>query len=232
MTYDKDSIVFEPLPTHFNFKDVTGKVYGRLTVLGLIARGSHNRPIWLCQCECGQSTRTATSDLVSGRTKSCGCWRRDTRGISKRTHGRSKSQIYDIWVQMCGRCHNPRNKGFANYGGRGIQVCDRWRHSFENFLLDMGDRPASAQKRAEYSIERKDNNGDYCPENCIWATLDAQRNNTRRAHLITFQGKTQSLKLWCDELHLNYSTIRSRVNESGWSDEKALTTPVKPKRSS
>lgn len=227
MICDKNSIVFLPIPTNPRFRNLTDQVFERLTVQGLIARGSHNRPIWLCLCECGNTTRTTTSELVSGRTKSCGCYKRDNP--SAKTHGMAGTLIYDIWVQMCGRCHNPNNKGFIYYGGKGVQVCDRWRHSFENFYADMGDRPNSTStstSRSEYSIERKNNKGHYEPDNCVWAVIEVQRNNQSNNHPMTFQGKTQTMAQWSRELHINYSTVRDRVSR-GWSDEKTLTTPVK-----
>lgn len=122
---------------------------------------------------------------------------------------------------MLDRCRNHNNSDFFYYGGRGIKVCDRWKNSFENFLEDMGERP----KRT--SIDRIDNNGNYEPGNCRWATKKEQNNNQRSNINLTFNGKTQTTAQWADELGMNSGTVRYRVNKLGWSAEKALTTPLR-----
>jgi hypothetical protein len=121
------------------------------------------------------------------------------------------------------RCLNPSRPNYKYYGARGIRVCDRWLHSFEKFFEDMGPRPAPG-----YSIERRDNDGDYTPENCYWATWSQQARNTRRSRVITFNGETKILSEWADATGIPANTLCKRLSR-GWSVERTLTTPVNPK---
>lgn len=120
---------------------------------------------------------------------------------------------------MKGRCLNPSYGNYANYGGRGIKVCDRWLESFENFLADMGEAPRGT------SIDRIDNDGHYTPENCRWATDSEQQNNKRDTVLLTANGKTQTINEWAKETGLDVALIRNRIKRHGWSVEKAINTP-------
>jgi hypothetical protein len=137
-----------------------------------------------------------------------------------------KSPMYRVWLAMTERCRNPNNRKFAIYGGRGIRVCERWL-VFKNFLADMGERPSSM-----HTLERRDNNGNYEPGNVRWATYKEQARNTRTNRLLTFNGKTQCAAAWEEEMGLRRGAIRQRLDQDGWSVEKAITTPkcgtVKP----
>lgn len=126
---------------------------------------------------------------------------------------------------MIQRCTNPNDKRYKNYGGRGITVCKRWRNSFEKFLEDMGEPPTK-----EHSIDRINNNGNYCKSNCRWVTRKEQNRNKRNNRLITYKGKTQCLIEWAEEYNINYDTLWCRIYKYGWPIEKALTTPVKKRR--
>lgn len=138
-------------------------------------------------------------------------------------HGFSNTTIYYIWANMKYRCLNPNDKSYRYYGGRGIKVCDRWldkENGFINFLTDMGLRPSSG-----HSLDRIDPTGNYCPENCRWATYKEQANNRTNSHIITFNGKTQPLLNWAEELGIGYEKLFSRLYDYKWDIEKAFTAP-------
>jgi len=119
---------------------------------------------------------------------------------------------------MIGRCHCPTNRRYTDYGGRGIIVCERWRESLANFIADMGRRPTP-----DHQIERKDNDGPYCKDNCVWATRTEQGRNKRNNVMLTFRGRTQPMSAWAEELGIDYSKLRRRIRVHGWSAERALT---------
>jgi hypothetical protein len=134
-------------------------------------------------------------------------------------HGMTKTRIYKTWFGMMDRCRKPTHQLFELYGGRGITVCERW-HLFENFYADMGDKPGPG-----YSIERKDNDGNYCPENCVWATAKDQARNRRNITALTWRGKTQTVSAWAEELGMLYVTLKQRLR-TGKPLDDILTRPV------
>ena len=203
-----------------NFKDLTGQTFNRLTVIGRGENTKNGKAQWICLCECGQNSVVTTDSLKRGHTKSCGCLNKENLRKNTRTHGMSSTPEYEIWKTMKRRCHS-ETKTAKYYRDRGIKVCDRWLESFENFYSDMGPRPT-----ANHSIERIDNDGDYCPENCKWGTAKEQNNNTRRNVRMTLNGETKTMAEWSEVLGISQGVIGKRKRK-GWSDKDTLTTPVK-----
>ena len=170
--------------------------------------------IFLCLCDCGNTTELSLSSIKSGKTKSCGCYRYDN---SYKTHGMIKTSEYKSWGSLKDRCTNPNNKSYKDYGGRGIKVCDRWLESFENFIEDMGLKPTS-----KHSIDRKDVNGNYTKENCKWATKIEQMNNTRRNVFYDFNGVQNTLSTIAKTYSVSYHKLWNNVVKQKMSIDDAL----------
>lgn len=204
--------------THINhilnggrFKDLAGQVFGRWVVQGYA--GSSR---WNCICQCGTESKVLGRNLRNGASKSCGCFKKDYP--SRRTHGKSKnSPEYRCWAHLIQRCENAADNRYETYGERGIQVCERWRNSFEAFLEDMGRRPSP-----NHSIDRIDNDRDYEPANCRWATRIEQANNKTTSQTLTHNGETKTIAEWAVEYGLKYHTLYRRVVIKGESPDLAL----------
>lgn len=196
-------------------KDLTGKKFARLKVVGYAENSS---TICICQCDCGSALkRVPGKSLLSGHTKSCGCYHKERIKESARRHGMTDTPTYRTWAKMLDRCYNSNHKAHHYYGGRGITVCDEWR-SFEGFYRDMGDRPNGK------TLDRIDNDGPYAPWNCEWRTMKEQSRNRRSNVTITFNGSTKIIADWASEIGMEASGIRWRL-KNGWTVEDALTTP-------
>lgn len=180
-----------------------GQRFGSLTVIGTESgvKGRRRR-FWLCKCDCGNVCNKLQDTLRKGNAKSCGCIKRKQTIERFTTHGLTDSRAYEIWCGMKKRCSNPKSRFWTHYGGRGIRVCDRWGSSFANFFADMGHPPDGM------TIDRIDNDGDYEPRNCQWATRLVQSRNTRRNIHLTWRGKTQCVSGWAQELGIPYRFFR------------------------
>jgi len=220
-------IIFSELPSSKKFINLSGMVFSRLTVLGYHGSVS-GRSYWTCKCECGIIKPIRGTHLSGGLTVSCGCYNYDKSFESKHGHakGGTVSRTYSTWCGMNARCYNVNDRFYNDYGSRGIKVCDRWRHDFKAFLSDMGEKPKGT------TIDRyPDNDGDYCPENCRWATPSEQANNRRSNNVIVVNGESKTIAQWAKGSGLSPYSIRRRIYRLGWTAEKAVKTPILTKTS-
>lgn len=199
-------------------KEIRNHIFGRLTAIAPLRTGG--RWCWECKCVCGATTTVMEKYLLSANTTSCGCLHREQLAARNTKHGNAirgrVSREHKIWSHMKDRCHNANAKDYRHYGGRGIKVCERWLESFENFLADMGVCPPKHQ------LERINNNGNYEPGNCRWATRTEQMRNTRKNVMLTFQGKTMPISQWAEQLKAQPQTLYSRA-KAGWGVERILS---------
>lgn len=210
------------MKTPSNFIPMEGTTWGKLTVLRREGKTFDGKATWVCACQCGNQVVLSGKNIRNGNNKSCGCLKAETMLSIRQdrvTHGhagKKKSPQYQSWGCMIARCTNQNNTGYADYGGRGIKVCDRWL-SFENFLEDMGDRPEGT------SLDRIDNNGNYEPGNCRWVSSEIQARNHRRNINLTFNGITRTLVDWAKEIGISAPALKRRLKL--WDIKTALTTP-------
>ena len=191
--------------------DLTGQKFNKLTVKGIASR---NPLYWECVCDCGNIVNVRTSNLKRGMVKSCGCLHH--KGNPK--HHLSNTRIYRIYKKMIRRCCSPDEPAYINYGARGISVCNEWKESVENFY----NWAIANGYDDQLTIDRIDNDGDYCPENCRWITLEAQSRNRRSNIDVTINGVTKTLTEWAREFDVPYKRVYARAR-SGWSVLDALT---------
>lgn len=201
------------------FIDLTGGKYNRLTVLGR-AENTGRGVAWICQCDCGNITIVKTQKLKSGLTKSCGCYQRDMMKHRNYTHGKSKERIYRTWAGMIARCKTKSATGYEHYGGRGIKVYDEW-----NDFVKFYEWAKNNGYDDTMSIERKDVDGNYCPENCIFIPMSEQVNNQKRTHFIEYKNEKHNVVQWAEILSMSDKTLMSRIR-AGWSIDRAFNTPV------
>lgn len=192
-------------------KDYAGQKFGRLTAVRLIERDwKLNNHIWLFSCDCGKTVETRIKQATSGHTKSCGCLQKEVLVARNTVHGLSKlhPRAYRTWKDMRGRCLTATDSDYADYGGRGIKVCDAW-NDFSVFIRDMGDRPIGC------TLDRIDVDGDYEPSNCRWATNTEQARNRRSNHVIEYDGQRKTLAEWSKQFEVEPSKVRYRL-AAGW----------------
>jgi hypothetical protein len=214
--------------------DLKGMEFGKWIVLEqaedyIAPKNGKHYERWRCMCRCENKTVSdiRKSALISGKSSQCVICAREIsvkKASAKRiTHGDYKSRLYRIWHLMKRRCYEQTNEHYQWYGARGITVCDEWRESYENFR----QWAMSNGYEKTLTIERIDVDGNYCPENCKWATVKEQGNNRRNNICIMWNNETHTLKEWSEILDINYMTLRNRVCYHHWSIERAFTTPAK-----
>lgn len=194
--------------------DLRGFTNRKLTVIGESAVVKNSKCMWQCRCECGSVLLVPASGLKSRRISSCGCLI-----LEKKNH---KDNRYRVWCGMIQRCKNPNAPKYPRYGGMGVTVCERW-SSFANFAEDMGPRPKGT------TLDRKDSKGNYCKENCRWATSVEQNRNRSWNHNLTIYGLCKSIAEWSEISGVNASTINGRLIR-GWADKRAVFAPALPVR--
>jgi hypothetical protein len=201
-------------PPRFDHRilDLTGQRFERLLVVRFAGRTAKDLIVWECLCDCGKTCFHTSNGLRSkverSRRRSCGCLGPDVTRERSTTHGKTRTPEYHTWRSMIERCENPNATGFDRYGGRGITICDRWRKSFESFLEDVGERPEK-----DMQLDRIDNDGNYEPGNCRWATMKEQANNRRKRKprlTIAFNGHEKTIPQWAEFLGISVSTIYLR----------------------
>jgi hypothetical protein len=203
-------------------QDLTGKTFGRLKVLKCVGKNKYGHYQWLCRCDCGNTCIVKTGSLNRG-TKSCGCLHRE--GLIKRNtkHGLAHTPIYNVWSAIKNRCLNQNDKEYKSYGGRGITLCNEWM-TFKEFYNDMGK-----EYKPWLTIERRNVNGGYNKENCYWADMVTQANNTRRNRYETVDGVTDTVANLARKYGITYATAQHRLYR-GWDIEKAFKTPQRNKK--
>lgn len=194
-----------------------GRRVGRLVIGARAEPASDGAARWHARCDCGTELIVRRGTLTDRRKQdhSCGCIRREQLSQRSFRHGMTRTPTWNSWYSMIQRCTSSTATGYADYGGRGIKVCDAWLNSFSAFLADMGERPAGK------TIERRDPNGNYDLANCCWATDIEQANNKRSSRILTFAGESKSISQWARQYGLRGGTLWARI-EAGWSLEKAL----------
>lgn len=205
---------------------LVGEKIGRLTVIKNSGKKMGGNIIWECRCDCGKIVEVSSGNLNASRknaTLSCGCLRRE----HATKHGLHKTKIYKALNAAKDRCNNPNNSMYKNYGGRGIKVCEEW--SNENGYVNFYNWSIANGYSDELSIDRIDNNRGYSPDNCRWASIKVQANNTSRNRYVTINGETKSVSMWAEEYGICIGTVRDRIKR-GWSDIDAITKPVKRRR--
>lgn len=182
--------------------DLKGKQFGKLKVLEL-AEIRKGHKYWLCQCDCGRKKIIRGSSLISGITSSCNC----LRANNNKTHGKTNTRLFNIWSGMKKRCYNKNNKGYCNYGKRGISICNEWLNSFESFY----EWAINNGYREDLTIDRIDNNGNYEPSNCRWTNIKTQCNNRRSNKIIEYNGEKHTISEWSTITGINKNTIWARI---------------------
>lgn len=184
--------------------DLSGMKFNKLTVLKL---DSDDLNKWVCLCDCGKTTIVFKGNLTRGHTTSCGCYQNERRGKGSITHGMTKTSEFAIWQSMKQRCYDKNCTAFRRYGARGIHICRKWRNSFDDFFKDMGARPSS-----RHSIERRDNNKNYSPDNCYWGTPKEQARNRCSNRKIEYDGEKITIAEFAERFNILGTKVYNQAN--------------------
>lgn len=202
--------------------DLTGQRFGRLVVLERAENSKRGNTRWKCKCDCGNERVIEGNALRREHTKSCGCRAKEVAKSINTTHSESYTRLYRIWSQMIQRCTNPKQKRYPDYGGRGITICEEWKHSyiaFRNWAMANGyDENAP---KGQCTIDRIDNDRGYSPDNCQWTTITEQNRNKRNLHYVTINSETKPVAEWCKQYNLSHQTVHSRLR-NGRTPEEAF----------
>ena len=201
-------------------KNLIGMRFGKLKVIELETSENGNIK-WKCLCDCGNVKIVPSKYLLAGNVRSCGCLRNKFVVSCEKREKLSHTRIYNIWTLMKGRCYNIKNRGYKDYGGRGITVCDEWKNDFQKFY----DWAMENGYSDELSIDRIDNNGNYEPSNCRWTDVITQANNKRSNTIIEYNGEKKTLAEWSREIGINYNVLKDRLYKLHWNISKAFETP-------
>ena len=196
------------------FNDLTGKRFGRLVVIGVDDRGTR-KTYYNCQCDCGNVKSVRADSLLCGAIRSCGCMKKEQDRINleaNHSHRQSGTRLYQIWQGMKRRCHNPHDTRYDRYGGRGIIVCDEWRENFQAFY----DWAVQNGYDETLTIDRIDNDGNYCPDNCRWSSKEEQARNRSSNINITIGNATKTLTEWCEIFQVDYKMVVARYKRNGF----------------
>lgn len=202
-----------------------GDTYGRWTAIRFsrVKRfpGGSQKHMWMFRCMCGNQSEEQAGNIISGKSKSCGCLSRELTSLNFKKHGDSRPgnpfhKLYMVWSSMKARCLNRRNSRWLDYGGRGISICERWM-DYENFKEDMG-----RMYRDGLTVERVDNDNGYSPENCRWGTQTEQQNNKRTSRFLILRGETLTVSQWARKLGVSAGLLHTRIRR-GWSVERTLS---------
>ena len=201
-------------------KDMTGKRVGRLVVIEKAESDKRGKARWLCQCDCGNTVVVNGDSLRNNRTNSCGCLKNDLSSMRNKTHGMYNTKLYRVYRAMLNRCNRPKDNSYKNYGEREITVCNEWLSNFQTFY----DWAISNGYKDGLTLERKDVNKGYSPDNCCWIPKSDQSRNRRSNHPITYKGETKLLVDWSKEYGISIKLLSRRLRD-GWDIERALNEP-------
>ena len=202
--------------------DLTGKKFGKLTVVKRNGSNKNGRALWLCECDCGNTKIVSGNSLLTKLTTSCGCYNKELVKKVNSKHNMSYTKLYKVWQGMKTRCYDKNFMYYYNYGGRGITICDEWKNDFSKFY----EWAINNGYEEGLTIDRINVNGNYEPNNCRWITKKEQNDNMNKTIFLEYNGKKQTISQWSKELNITRIALYERIKR-GWSAEKALTTLLK-----